>query len=83
MLAVPGLPPCWTARHTAEQRGITMTALEALKQELIRIQQGMDSCITEHGVIKNECRHRYQLLVREATHIKGSIDWMKALYDNS
>ena len=59
---------------------MTMTATEAMKSELHRVQEAQAECVTEWGAIKPECRYRYQILTRKAAELKGSIDWMNDLY---
>ncbi|NCU33286.1 MAG: hypothetical protein EOM23_10250 [Candidatus Moranbacteria bacterium] len=56
------------------------TAIQTLKSELERIQQAQADCITESGFVRTECRYRYQLLVRKAKEISGSIAYMKEVY---
>lgn len=56
-----------------------MTALEALKTERQRIQNAMAQCTTEEGMVKNDHKYRYQLLVREAKLIEESIQYMESL----
>jgi len=54
-----------------------MTALQALRQELFRLQSAQAECIAESGYIKSACRYRYQILVNQARHIKESIEWLE------
>lgn len=59
-----------------------MTAIEAIKKELKKIQQAQHDCCTESGFVKNECKYRHIELVRKARAFKEAIDWMEALYAN-
>ena len=56
-------------------------ALEDLKTELNKILQAQTDCITEDGHVRTGQRYKYKMLVESAQHLKGSIDWLKALYN--
>ena len=58
-----------------------MTAIEAMKVELTKIQKAQTDCINESGFVKSSCRYRYQVLTEQAEHFKRSIEWMEALYN--
>lgn len=57
-----------------------MTAIEALKEELQKIQAAQAECVTEWGGVKPECRYRFQILIRKAQELRESIKWMTELY---
>lgn len=56
-----------------------MTALEAMKRERQRIQKAMSVCVTDEGIVKNDHKYRYQLLVREAKLVEESIEYLENL----
>lgn len=57
-----------------------MTALETLKEELRKVQEAQAECMSESGVIKSYKKYEYMILTQTARDLKGSIDWMTALY---
>lgn len=57
-----------------------MTAIETLRDELLRVQQAQGECISDSGYIFNHSKFKYQELTRVAKELKGAIDWMNALY---
>lgn len=58
-----------------------MTAIEALKSELARVQAAQSECMDDHGLyVRPECRYRYQLLCRQGQELKGCVDWFVELY---
>lgn len=54
-----------------------MTAVEAMKRELSRIQFEMSQCVNDAGFIKAGERYRYQGLVEDAKKFKEGIDWFQ------
>lgn len=56
-----------------------MTAMSALKSELKRVQQAMEKYVDDNGTVYPCHRYRYQALTKEATHIKGCIEWFTKL----
>ena len=54
-----------------------MTAIQAMRGALRKIQRAQIECVNEHGFVKTECRYRYQMLTREAQKFQGAIDWMQ------
>mgnify|MGYP000995275197 CR=1 FL=1 len=57
-----------------------MTAIETLKEELRRVQEAQGECVNEYGYVVPHCRYRYQILLRRAMDLKGSIDFMQDIY---
>lgn len=57
-----------------------MTALETMKAELARVQEAQGECVNIHGYVVPHCRYRYQILLRRAKELKGSIDFMQDIY---
>lgn len=57
-----------------------MTAIETMKAELARVQAAQGECVNEYGYIVPHCRYRYQILLRRARDLKGSIDFMQDIY---
>lgn len=57
-----------------------MTALETLRAELARVQEAQWECVNEYGYIVPNCRYRYQILLRRARDLKGSIEFMQDIY---
>jgi hypothetical protein len=58
-----------------------MTALETLKDELLKVQQVQAECMNEEGFVLNHCKYKYQELSKVAKDLRGSIEWMQALYE--
>jgi hypothetical protein len=56
-------------------------AITTMKRELAKVTVQEQECITEDGVVKTECRYRYQMLVEQAAAFRRSIEWMEALYE--
>jgi len=54
-----------------------MTAIEAMRSELTRIQSAMADCITDAGYVRGENKYKYQLLLRESLAFKRAIEWME------
>ena len=55
-----------------------MTAIEAMKAELTKIEQSINECTTDSGHVRSECRYEYATLVRQARAFRESIAWMEA-----
>jgi hypothetical protein len=56
-----------------------MTALDTLRHELTRIQQAQSECVTDSGLVRTECRERYQILTRKARAFRESIEFMEKI----
>lgn len=56
------------------------SAIETMKAELARVQAGQEECINIYGYVVPHCRYRYQILLRRARDLKGSIDFMQDIY---
>ena len=57
-----------------------MTAIQAMRRELSRIQRAQNECITSYGVVRPFKRYQYQALIEQAKSLRESIDWMEKLY---
>jgi hypothetical protein len=57
-----------------------MNAIESIKEELRRVQEAQYECVNKWGYVHGHCRHRYQLLLRKARDLQGSIEWLQAMY---
>jgi hypothetical protein len=57
------------------------SAIETLKQELLKVQQAQSNCIEECGLVKTFKRSEYQILTQTANDLKGSIDWLSKMYE--
>ena len=57
-----------------------MTALQALRSELHRVQAAQTGCVSEEGYVLPCYRYKYQMLVEEAESIRRSITWLTDLY---
>jgi hypothetical protein len=57
-----------------------MTAIDTLTKELNRVQAAQAEIITEHGIVPAFYRYRYKMLVQQAAELKGSLDYLKELY---
>lgn len=58
---------------------IKLTAIQTLKLELLRVQMAMSELVNDSGIVYAGNKYRYQLLVKEASQIKGSIEWFVKL----
>lgn len=56
-----------------------MTAIQSLTMELAKITLAQADCIHESGYIKNECKYKYNLLVRKARALREAIDWLQTM----
>lgn len=56
-------------------------AINTMKRELMKIQRAQNDCVTGSGVVRRECRYKYQMLTRQAAAFKESIDWMEKMYE--
>jgi len=67
----------------AERRGEQMTsqAIADLRIELDRVIEARNELISEDGWVRPRYRYRYQELVRMATELKGSIEFLEAVYN--
>jgi len=57
-----------------------MDAITSMKNEVSRIREAMEECVTESGFIKPECRGRYYILAQKHRSLHDSIQWMVDLY---
>ena len=54
-----------------------LTTQEVLQRELRRILVEQEGCISEHGIVMNKYKRRYQELVRSANDFRNSIEWLQ------
>lgn len=59
-----------------------MTAIEAMRAELRRIQREQANMVTEYGIVEGWARYRYSELCRTAREYRESIEYMCELYNN-
>lgn len=53
-----------------------MKTVNTLKAELADVELAQNLCVYESGVVRPECRYRYQALVQQAQNIQGEIAFM-------
>ena len=57
-----------------------MTAIQTLNIELRKIQEAQALCVEDSGLVRSQYRERYNILTKKASELKGSIDWLEAMY---
>ena len=57
-----------------------MTAIQALKIELDKVQRAMSKCVNEYDIVMPCHKHKYNMLVDTARVLRESIKWMEDLY---
>ncbi|KKL63734.1 hypothetical protein LCGC14_2172080 [marine sediment metagenome] len=56
-----------------------MTALQALKSELRRVQVAQVKCVDKYNIVIPFRRYEYNLLIREGSEIRNNIEFMENL----
>lgn len=54
--------------------------LKTLRDELRKIQQAQETCVTASGYVRASDRYRYAMLTERAKSLKESIEWLEAQF---
>ena len=55
-----------------------MTAIETIQNELDKLLQARDECISDYGYVYSHMKYKYQMLVRKSKEFKDCIDWLQS-----
>lgn len=58
-----------------------MTAIQAMKKELNRIQEKQCECVSKFGYVLPSKRYEYSTLTKEAWDLKEGIEFLEKLYN--
>ncbi len=53
------------------------SAIQAVQDELYKIQNEMQDCCTEEGIVKIWLRERYLTLMKEEIALRENLDWLR------
>lgn len=54
------------------------SAIETMKQEMLKIHSAMAECIEPSGYIRSDSRYKYQMLVSKLREFKESVEWLES-----
>ncbi len=57
------------------------SALETMRNELLRIQSAQHQCIDKYDIVKPHMRERYLTLTKEAEKVRSAIEVWHRLFD--